>query len=83
MAAVLATPSVNPVRKLIRLCRTRYLRYQVWRTEVELNAIEQERRQLAWEAREAVSQHAELVAALREEGEVITSISPVQRQDFH
>jgi len=55
----------------------------VWRTEVELNAIEQERRQLAWEAREAALQHADLVAALRSEGEVVASISAPLRQDYN
>jgi hypothetical protein len=83
MSAVMTSHTASPVRKLFSLCRKRYLRYQVWRTEVELNAIEQERRQLAWEAREAVMQHADLVAALRNEGEVVASVATPLRQDFN
>ena len=83
MSAVMTSYTTSPVRKLFSLCRKRYLRYQVWRTEVELNAIEQERRQLAWEAREAALQHADLVAALRSEGEVVASISAPLRQDYN
>lgn len=83
MSAVMTSYTTSPVRKLFSLCRKRYLRYQVWRTEVELNAIEQERRQLAWEAREAALQHADLVAALRSEGEVVASIGAPLRQDYN